>query len=122
MKSASNITRLKNYFLPAALLFLLSCGSKKEQKVAIEPVNVKVITMSYNGDGEQQISYSATVKETREISLTFQVSGNITAINADKGQWVKKGQLLATLDATTFIEQYNTVFARQKLAEDNYDR
>ncbi|WP_426671251.1 efflux RND transporter periplasmic adaptor subunit [Mucilaginibacter sp. McL0603] len=114
--------RFKNYALPIAFLFLLGCGSKGEQKVAIEPVNVKVMTMSYNGDAGQQISYSATVKENKEISLTFQVSGNITAMNADKGQWVKKGQLLATLDATTFTEQYNTELARQKLAQDNYNR
>ena len=114
--------RFKNYTLPVAFLFLLSCGGKKEQKVVIEPINVKVITMNYSGDAEQQISYSATVKESKEISLTFQVSGNITAVNVDKGQWVKKGQLLATLDGTTFTEQYNTELARQKLAQDNYNR
>ncbi|MDB4923080.1 MAG: multidrug transporter [Mucilaginibacter sp.] len=114
--------RLKNYFLPVAFLFLLGCGSKEEQKVAVAPVNVRVMAMNYDGDARQQISYSATVKENKEISLTFQVSGNITAVNVDKGQWVKKGQLLATLDGTTFTEQYNTELARQKLAQDNYNR
>jgi membrane fusion protein (multidrug efflux system) len=113
--------RFKNYTLPVAFLILLSCG-KKEQKVATSPVNVKVMAVNYDGDARQQISYSATVKENKEISLTFQVPGNITTVNADKGQWVKKGQLLATLDGTTFTEQYNTVLARQKLAQDNYNR
>jgi membrane fusion protein (multidrug efflux system) len=121
MKSIPNVMRFKNYTLPIAFLFLLSC-SKKEQKVAVAPVNVKVMAVNYDGDARQQISYSATVKETKEISLTFQVSGNITAVHVDKGQWVKKGQLLATLDGTTFTEQYNTVLARQKLAQDNYNR
>jgi membrane fusion protein (multidrug efflux system) len=122
MKPTPNIIRFENYALPIAFLFLLGCGSNKEQKVAIEPVNVKVMAMNYDGDTRQQISYSATVKENKEISLTFQVSGNITAVNVDKGQWVKKGQLLATLDGTTFTEQYDTELARQKLAQDNYNR
>jgi membrane fusion protein (multidrug efflux system) len=122
MKSQSNITKYKNYALPAAFLFLLSCSNPKGQTIDTSPVNVKVLAVSYNGDAGQQISYSATVKETKEISLSFQVSGNIIAMNADKGQWVKKGQLLATIDGTTFTEQYNTEIARQKLAEDNYNR
>ncbi len=104
-----------------AVMLLFSCGHK-EEKVAVQPVNVKVLSLTGKNGTDQQISYSGTVKESKSISLSFQVSGNITSINVDKGQMVKRGQLLAAVDETTYRDQYNAQLAQQKLAEDNYSR
>jgi membrane fusion protein (multidrug efflux system) len=104
------------------LMLLISCGGHKEEKAVVTPVNVKVYSASSKGGTAQQISYSGTVKESKSISLAFQVSGNIISINADKGQAVKKGQLLASVDETVYRDQYNAQLAQQKLAQDNYNR
>lgn len=105
----------------SVLVILTSCKHKEEKKV-IEPVNVKVLAIGVTGSTQQQISYSGTVKESKSISLAFQVPGTITSMHTDKGQWVKKGQLLASVEETTFRNQYNAQLAQQKLAQDNYNR
>lgn len=108
--------------LAMPLMALLFSCRHKEEKVAVEPVNVKVLSLTGKNGTDQQISYSGTVKESKSISLAFQVSGNITNITVDKGQMVKKGQLLASVDETTYRDQYNAQLAQQKLAQDNYNR
>lgn len=118
--------RLKSYStlcLWSVLIVLAGCKSKKEEKTVVVPVNVKVTAAAAEaGNTDQQISYSGTVKESKSISLAFQVPGTILSMTADKGQQVKKGQLLASVDETTFREQYNAQLAQQKLAQDNYSR
>jgi len=116
--------KLKSYsafFVLTVMAILASCGHQ-EEKVAVQPVNVKVLSLTGKSGTDQQISYSGTVKESKSISLAFQVSGNITSINADKGQMVRKGQLLASVDEATYRDQYNAQLAQQKLAQDNYNR
>lgn len=105
-----------------AITMLISCGNHKQEKIAVAPINVKVISVAGGGGTAQEISYNGTVKESKSITLAFQVSGNITQINADKGQEVKKGQLLAAVDETVYRDQYNAQLAQQKLAQDNYNR
>jgi RND family efflux transporter MFP subunit len=121
MKSFPNIARSEIYALLLALLFL-GCGRKNEQQIAIVPVNVKVMAVDDHTDTRQQISYSATVREHKDVSLSFEVPGNIIAVYVDKGQLVKKGRLLAALDASVYRAQYNTELAREELARDNYNR
>lgn len=110
------------YFLLFCFLFP-SCKNHKDDKVPVPPVNVKVMTLTGHAAGTgEQIGYSGTVKESRSVTLAFQVSGNITSLLAEKGQAVKKGQLLATVDETVYRSQYNAQLAQQKLAQDNFNR
>jgi len=109
-------------FALPVIAMLVSCGNNKHEKIAIAPINVKVLSMSNGNNIEQEISYNGTVKESKSITLAFQVSGNITQINVDKGEQVKKGQLLASVDETVYRNQYNAQLAQQKLARDNYNR
>lgn len=106
----------------AVPLILMSCGRNQSVKEVLPPVNVKVVSLDHHGNITQEISYNGTVKESKSITLAFQVSGNITAINAEKGQEVRKGQLLAAVDETVYRDQYNAQLAQQKLAQDNYNR
>lgn len=117
--------KLKCYpalFMLPVLGVLLSCGNKKNDTIVVRQVNVKVLSLDVKKVSDQEISYSGTVKESKTIALAFQISGNITSMNVDKGQQVKKGQLLATVDETTYRNQYNAQLAQQKLAQDNYNR
>lgn len=117
--------KLKNYsavYLGSVLIVLAGCKGNKEEKTSIVPINVKVTSVAGTSSTAQEISYSGTVKESKSVSLAFQVPGTITSMHADKGQQVKKGQLLASVDETTFREQYNAQLAQQKLAQDNYNR
>jgi len=104
------------------ITMLAACGNKKQEKTSVAPINVRVLSMNNTDRTAQEISYNGTVKESKSITLAFQVSGTIIQINAEKGQQVKKGQLLAAIDETVYRDQYNAQLAQQKLAQDNYRR
>lgn len=81
-----------------ALLAVLSvqCGSKESQKEdVLRPV--KSIVVETN-NAAQIRSFNGTAKAGNEIELSFRESGVIQQINVKKGQKVKKGDLIATLD------------------------
>ena len=80
------------------LLVLLSfqCSKKEEEKEEVlRPINF----ISVGTDtGAQTRSFTGTAIAGNEIELSFRESGVIQQINVKKGQRVKKGDLIATLD------------------------
>jgi RND family efflux transporter MFP subunit len=66
--------------------------------------------------------YSGTVEAYRTVPLTFQVSGIVQQVFVDEGDRVKKGQLLATVDATDYENVYKASLAKYEQAKDAYDR
>lgn len=118
---------MKNIFagpLLAALLALGACGTKKP---AAEPpirevLPVRVQRASATSTASLPTQYAGTVAEGSGTTVAFQVSGTITQLPIEQGQQVRRGQLLAALDATTYQEQYRAQLAQQRLAEDTYRR
>ena len=80
------------------LLVLLSfqCSKKEEEKKEVlRPINfIHVGTDA----GAQTRSFTGTAIAGNEIELSFRESGVIQQINVKKGQRVRKGDLIATLD------------------------
>lgn len=110
--------------LLAALLALGACGSKKpEAEPPIrEVLPVRVRRAGTETTASQPTQYPGTVAEGSGTTVAFQVSGTITQLPIEQGQRVRRGQLLAALDATTYQEQYRAQLAQQRLAEDTYRR
>lgn len=54
--------------------------------------------------------------------LSFKVPGTISAINVDEGQRVAKGQLIATIDASSLQSNYEIAKSALATAQDTYDR
>ncbi|MGI4864349.1 MAG: efflux RND transporter periplasmic adaptor subunit [Janthinobacterium lividum] len=108
----------------AALTWLASCGADKP--AATPPVRdiipVRVLRAGAETTATQPVQYSGTVAEGSGTTVSFQVGGTITALPIEEGQRVRRGQLLATVDGTTYREQYNAQLAQQRLAEDTYRR
>lgn len=93
------------------LLGLAACGKPEP---APEPVrSVKLVTVSASGYGTTH-EYAAEVRPQVESRLGFRVGGKILHRQAEVGQRVKAGQLLAELDAQDF--QLATDAARAQLA------
>ncbi len=79
----------------AAALVLTACGKPAP---APEPVrSVKVITIGATA-GSTELEFSAEVRARVESRLGFRVAGKIQQRQADLGQRVQAGQLLAQLD------------------------
>ena len=82
--------------------------------VKIQPVKDQIndVTLNYSGLAEPMLT----------VPLSFQVPGKVMHINLDEGDAVKKGQVIATLDKTSYQSAYNAALAMQDQAQDAYDR
>ncbi|TVT43316.1 efflux RND transporter periplasmic adaptor subunit [Hymenobacter setariae] len=117
--------------LGGPLLLAAGCGGKNKADDQLPPARVAVpVRVQQAGASSaagpagpsQAPQYSGTVAEGSGATLSFQVGGTITALPIEEGQRVRKGQLIAAVDATTYREQYAAQLAQAKLAEDTYRR
>jgi HlyD family secretion protein len=63
-----------------------------------------LVFYAQNRNRNGEMFYSGTI-EAVQSNLSFQVSGHIVSVHAAEGQAVKKGQLLAELDASELISR-----------------
>lgn len=105
-----------------AVFFYACQGDKKEKPLNEIPVKVKVINLGEGSDSTKAIGYSGSVTANKTINLSFQVSGTITKIPVEVGQYVRKGQLIAQIDETIYRNQYQGQQAQATLAKENYER
>ena len=73
-------------------------------------------------DVSQELAYSGTIEESETIPLSFSSVGTVSKVYVSEGAFVKKGQLLATLDHTTYQNTYAMMQATEQQAEDAYKR
>lgn len=85
---------VKRWLVPAMILLLAACGTKKEEKFMR---SVKLVQPVMLGNVSHK-SLSGMVKESEEISLGFKTGGQIEKIFVKEGDFVRKGQKIAVLD------------------------
>ncbi len=89
-----------SFFCAFASVLLFSCGGKEEQKELVEVVRpIKYGKVIRSGSSINQ-EYSGTVQSSKETKLSFKVNGNISSLPVKVGDRVRKGQLIARIDAT----------------------
>ena len=91
---------------------------EEEKPEIIRPV--KSITLKSGGDGGIW-RYFGTLQGGRRVDVSFRVSGRIRRILVDKGDSVKKGTLLATLDPRDFQTQLKQAQSAQAQAQAQYN-
>jgi membrane fusion protein, multidrug efflux system len=86
------------YLFGLALTILLSgCQPEQEEQAAPRPVWVLTIA---DTAAPQSSRYTGEVKSRYESNIGFRINGKITARAVNVGDLVKKGQLIAQLDAS----------------------
>ena len=90
------------FILPALILFF-SCG--RNTKVT-EPIirTAKIDTVRLSGGGQKSV-YPGKVKSNAEVSLSFRVPGTIARIAHAEGKFVRKGTVIAEIDARDYRVQ-----------------
>ncbi|MDO8420967.1 MAG: efflux RND transporter periplasmic adaptor subunit [Parvibaculum sp.] len=105
------------------LIPLSGCGPSESQdadaaKVPAIPVLVSTVTIA---PGAEDVSAYGIIRSDKEAGLSFKIAGLIKTLDADTGDQVKKGQVLARLDqreidAQSARAEANAAKARRDLA------
>ncbi len=83
----------------AAAIFLVSCISRMVNAVANLSAAPQTLTLE-RMDLEQIVSGTGTLQSSESRDVTSALSYKVATINVKEGDWVEKGAVLATLDAT----------------------
>lgn len=86
----------------ALLLALAGCGAGKRTERVEEPVTVRIRKpLVVERAAVVRVSGSVEARESAEVA--FQVAGRVARVLVEEGQFVRKGQLLAELDAADYL-------------------
>ncbi|MFE3970991.1 efflux transporter periplasmic adaptor subunit [Stenotrophomonas sp. LMG 10879] len=96
------------------VVVLAACGKQAAEPVEAIPVLVVHPTTQ---DGQAAAAYPGEVRARQESPLSFRVGGNLVKRHVDAGERVKKGQLLAELDAADYASQAAASQAQLAAAE-----
>jgi len=123
---AKTIMKLKSAIVIVALTVVYSCQTKEGQNKSdnnnvVEPVKVAVQKVT-TGASRNKLTYNGNVIPETTIPLSFILPGTVVSVKAEEGDWVKRGQLLAELNNTSYKNAYQGTLATQKQAQDAYDR
>ena len=106
----------------AATLAMALTACHGEKKSTPQPdVRVTTYVVGESATSPSQ-SYSGTVEESTGSAISFSVPGTVQTMNVSEGDFVKKGQLIATLDATSLRNAYDISKAALDQAQDAYNR
>lgn len=123
-------SRLGVFALGLLISVLLAAGCRQEAAVppaeVIRPVRYEVVVAAGGG---QERTFVGTAQAGLESKLSFKVAGTVERLAVKVGERVKKGQLLASLDARDYelqVQQADAALAQasaeERNAARNYDR
>lgn len=92
----------------AGIFLLASCHNKPVQETRFQTVKLDTIKATSE---QTALQYPGKVKASKDVNLSFRVSGTISRILVNEGSTVKEGQLLAELDPTDYQMQLDATEA-----------
>ncbi len=110
-------------FLALSVAALSACGAAKSEKAtpAEETFPVQTVTVQ-TGNMVRTLSTVGTVRYRRETPLGFTTPGKVSTVRYNEGDFVKRGVLLAALDATNVGADLNMAEAERARAQSEFSR
>lgn len=122
-EKSRSIFRLKCFLYALPLLMLVGCGEEEKQLTQkVIKVETMKIGTSQPETANNKITYSGTIQSEATVKTSFQVSGTVLQVSVQVGDFVKKNQLLAQIDPTTYNSRYEQQRAQELLAKENFER
>lgn len=111
----------KKIMILVLTVFAVGCPEKEVHQTieVVRPIKMLSIEAGFSGG---KLEYPAEVSASQESELSFEVPGRITKLSVKEGQNVKKGDVIAELDATDARAQLSSVNARLRADKAEYDR
>jgi RND family efflux transporter MFP subunit len=104
------------------LLFTAGCRTADRHAGTEESVMQVVTSRAVNVSSRTEISLSGNIEGKRTVRLGFLVAGKIDFIAAEEGQLVAKGQLLASLDPSSYSIAKEIADVQVRQVQDEYNR
>ena len=115
----------------SCIALLSSCGGGGSAQQGGNAPKITVMTLSTT-TSHLTNSYPATIKGKQDVDISPMVSGFITHLHVDEGSFVRRGQVLFTIDQTQYlaavnqakaaVESAKATVATQQLTVDNRRR
>jgi len=106
------------------VLSLASCGEKEEKEVSA-PVqaatNVTVYTVGTNNLAST-VSYTGEIKASEEVGVASKVSGTVSKVFVEEGQFVNAGDTLFKIDDKDLRLQHQQTVASYNSSKANYEK
>lgn len=114
--------RIFAIIIAASLIITASgCGKKNNQQQAENnATNVTVYTAGTDSLANE-VSYTGELKTADKTSMSAKVSAKVVKINANEGDYVHEGDILAELDTTDLKTAYDTALAGYNSALASYN-
>jgi RND family efflux transporter MFP subunit len=101
-----------------ALVSLLAGCNRNPKIAADQPVPVQ-LRAPHRLQEPVSVSASGSVEANVTAMAAFQVSGRVARVNVDEGQYVKQGQILASLDCSDYQNAFDAAAGQASAAEAN---
>lgn len=119
------MTRISQYLKKSSyigFLFLAACTTtakeQDNQKVAIEPI-IEVVS-PIRDQPLYGLSLPGELKPYEQVKIYAKVKGFVKEVYVDRGSYVKKGQLLALLEAPEITQQHLSAKSNQSKFKEEY--
>ena len=117
MRRSAGISAL----LALALCAVAGCGGDAKSARASGPPSVSVVRPQ-RGDMTRSITLPGDLVGLYESALHAKVTGYLKSIDVDKGDWVKKGQVLAEIEVPELEERLHRARANLAVQRGTYER
>jgi membrane fusion protein (multidrug efflux system) len=104
-----NLMKSLSVMLGASALLTISCGQQQQQQQQGAP-ELAVMTVG-ECDATLESAYPATLRGTNDVEIRPQITGFITKVCVQEGQYVNKGQTLFVIDQVQLQAQVDAAKA-----------
>lgn len=108
-------------FAAAAMILLAACSSKHDKKEEIGGEETVDVALPQVDSLTVYRQYPAQLQANNDVGVVARVSGNVTGKYFKDGQYVKKGDLLFTIESTQYQDAVNKARAALETAQAETD-
>lgn len=115
--------RTNHFVWPIAILSLMGCQSTTSRdRLSPTPRWVRVACPGTKNQAEAYALSGSVVPQTGGQPLSFLVAGRVQSVNLREGEMVRSGQVLATLESSSYVAALDAAAAQARSAEAAADR
>lgn len=115
------ISAVAGSMMALGVIALMTACSGAGTEPRVPPQRVKISNPVHLSDMSIR-TFSGTIREASEVKLAFLVGGPLSEVRVGEGEFVKKGQLMASIDTRDYELQFAATEAQYLQVKAEFDR